>query len=123
METCQICNQEGQGLRRLYLQYLYDLSEISDKLKKEEVTVRFADGHEVKNVFWTICTCKECRGDFLEILRHWTSGEFVTQTKDDPERNIPVRVDGRVVMMNTEEWQAHTSSLGEPERVPHRLVH
>ena len=122
MELCQICNQEGEDRRTLRLQYFYDLSEMSDKFEKEEVTIRFADGHEVKNVFWSIRTCKDCRGNFLGTLRRWTSGEFVTATEDNPERNIPVRVDGRVVMMTTEEWQAHTARLGEPERVPHRLV-
>jgi hypothetical protein len=122
MELCQICNQEGEDRRTLHLQYFYDMSEISDKLVKEEVTIRFADGHEVKNVFWTIRTCKDCRGHFLDVVRRWTSGEFVTQTEDDPERNIPVRVDGRVVMMTTEEWQSHTASLDdEHDRVPHRL--
>ena len=122
MELCQICNQEGEDRRTLRLEYFYDLSEISDKLKKAEVTIRFADGHEVKDVLWTIRTCKDCRGDFLGILRRWTNGEFITQTRGRSERNIPVRVDGRVIMMTAEEWQAHTARLGEPDRAPHQLV-
>lgn len=121
---CQICNQEGEDLRTLRLQYLYDLSEISDKLTREEATIRFDGGYEAnaKYVFWTIQTCKDCRGDFLGVLRRWISGELVSQTQDNPDRNIPVRVDGRVVMMTTDEYQAHISRRGDPDRVPYRLV-
>ena len=121
MENCQICGQEGEDRRTLRLRYLYDFSEISDKFTSEEVTINFADGNEVRETVWSVRTCKDCRGDFLGILRRWTSGEFVTQTEDDPDRDIPVRVDGRLIMMTTEEWEAHTSERGEAGRVPYRL--
>ena len=38
------------------------------------------------------------------------------------KRNIYVRVGGRVVAMTTKEWQTHTARLGEPNRVPYRLL-
>ncbi|GEM_PF-6950169 len=111
MALCQICNEEGHDRRTLRVQYLYDLSEISGKLTKEDVIIRFANGEEAKSTFWTIETCKNCRGIFLGALRHWTSG-CVTQNDSDPDRNIPVRIDGRTVLMTTEEWEAHTAASG-----------
>lgn len=122
MELCQICGREGEDRRTLRLRYFYDLSEIPDKFTKEEVIIKFADGNEVKDTLWSVRTCKDCRGDFLGVLRKWTSGEFVVKTDDDPNCNIPVRVNGRVVMMTTKQWEAHAARNGEEGRIPLRLV-
>lgn len=76
MELCEVCKKNSEDLRQLCLQYLYDLSEISGKLRRRDGIIRFADGRKVTDVFWTIQTCKDCRGDFLGILQRWTNGEF-----------------------------------------------
>ena len=105
---CQICGETDQDSRTLKLRFLYDLTEVSDKFQKDE------DG------LYSITTCKNCRGNFLGILRLWVDGEFVDETTH-PDRNIPVLVDGRTVMMNDREWEVHTTAQGEPDRRPTRL--
>jgi len=102
---CQICGKQDQDARTLSLRYNYKLSEISDKFQTEP------DGT------YSIRTCKSCRGSFLDVLKQWTEGGFV-----EAVRNIPVRVQGRTVMMNDEEWKAHTAERGEPRREPMRLA-
>jgi len=108
MFTCQVCGADDQDAHTLTLSCLYNLSGISDKFRKEP------DGS------WSIRTCKDCRGNFLAILQYWVEGNFA-EVDSRPDRNILVRVHGRTVMMNTQEWEAHTARRGEAGRRPHRL--
>jgi len=101
METCQVCGQEGEDRRTLKLRYFYELEEISEKFQQVPI-----DEDGATDVFYMLRTCKDCRGDFLELLRRWINGEFVQPESDDPKRNIPVRKDGRTVMVTREEWEA-----------------
>ena len=98
MFECKICGEIDQDGRTLKLRYLYDLSEVSDKFQVEKME----DG----STYYSIFTCKNCRGNFLGILRYWAEGNLIEETTD-PDKNIPVRVDGRTVMMNKDEWGAH----------------
>ena len=109
MFECQICDEIDQDCRTLRLRYLYNLSEISDKFQVEKTE----DG-----TVYSLRTCKNCRGNFLGILRYWIEGNLVEGETTDPAKNIPVRVNGRTVMMNKEEWQAHTAAQGKPDRQP-----
>lgn len=108
MFTCQVCGANDQDARTLKLSCNYELSEISSKFQKEP------DG------LWSIRTCKDCRGNFLAILQYWVEGNLA-ESSSHPDRNIPVHVHGRTVMMNTKEWEAHTARRGETGRRPHRL--
>ena len=99
-EKCQICGVDGPDLRTLKLSYFYQLDEISDKFQLD------ADGN------FQITTCKQCRGDFLHLTGKWTSGELAAlreKHQSDPDRTIPVRVQGRTVMMTPEEYSEHQS--------------
>ncbi len=105
---CPICGERDQDSRGLTLSFGYKLSELSSKLIKTDEGPYY------------IYVCKNCRGAFLGILQMWLAGELVDKTTR-PDRNIPVRVHGRTVMMNDEEWAAHCRKKGESGRNPHRL--
>lgn len=111
MERCQICSSQGPDLRVLCLEYLYKLEEISDKFQVERIGTK---------TFYILLTCKECRGEFLGLLRRWTQGEFVAPP-DRPDADISVRIDGRTVMMTQAEWEEHLRNQGQPYRPPYRL--
>lgn len=64
-------------------------------------------------VYGTRC-CKSCRGDFISLFVRWSKGEFAQKPEgSDPERNIPVRVNGAVQMLTRAEWDAM-----HPDREP-----
>ena len=108
MFHCQVCGEEDQDCRTLKLAFHYRMTEISEKFQRESDDT------------YSIRCCKNCRGNFLGILRYWIEGNLAEHTTN-PKSSIPVRVDGRVVMMSQEEWTAHTTKLGEPDRKPQRL--
>ena len=101
---CQICEKPTAGDERtLRLQYLYDLTEASLKFRKWVVEVTQATGRaDWPSIFFTLTTCKDCRGDFIGLLRKWANGELIE--KPEPEATIPVRVDGRNKMLTRMKW-------------------
>jgi hypothetical protein len=101
-EVCAICGEEEEDWRMLHLSYFYALQEVSPKLQPENGSLHTSSAmHEIR-------TCKACRGEFFGVLRRWCDGAFIDPVSrgdtDDPERNIPVRVDGRTVMMTMPEY-------------------
>jgi hypothetical protein len=107
MDKCQICGEESPDLRTLKIDYFYQLDEVSPKFKRENNSRLFS-----------IKTCKNCRGEFLAMLGHWAKGAFVAKRERSSDHNIPVRVMGRTVMMNRQEWEEYTAQKGEPGRQP-----
>ncbi len=105
---CPICGEHDQDSRGLTLSFNYKLSEISDKL------------YDCGDKSYYIYVCKDCRGVFLSLLQMWLSGELVDKTTRS-DRNIPVHVHGRTVMMNDEEWAAHCKKKEESGRTAYRL--
>lgn len=102
-EICAVCGESGSDRRTLKLRYFYDLAEISHKFSKEQI--HYMDGSDNEDTLFTLRTCKECRGDFLALLRRWINGEFVPK-ETNSEANIPVRQDGRTVMVTRAVWDA-----------------
>jgi len=49
------------------------------------------------------------------------AGNLVEDTSS-VDHNIPVRVNGRTVMMNTQEWNAYVAKRGESGRKPQRFI-
>lgn len=98
MSTCAVCGALDNDLRLLKMRHGYDLREVSSKFETEQD----AGG----SWFYSMSTCKECRGNLLGILAYWAEGNLV-QTETHPEKNIPVRVHGREVMMNKEEYEKY----------------
>ena len=96
MEICEICDETGEDRRTLEMSYLYDLTEVGLERR---------DGLRG----YTKRTCKQCRGDLLEFIDFWTSGEVAARRKvreeSSPERNVPVRMHGRTVMLTRDEYK------------------
>lgn len=99
MDECAICGNGGQDHRTLRLGYFYDLSEISNKLQ-----VGHAKGDK-EAYRYAIRTCKDCRGDFLSLLRDWCEGQFVTESHSSGDRDLTIRRDGRTMFITREEWE------------------
>lgn len=101
---CQLCLASGCDKRSLVIDCFYAIGEVIDEA---------IDLHEVENGLngrgYYLRICKNCRGEFLAHLRQWADearkrrGSLMDDDghpEDDiPEKNIPVRVDGRIVMM------------------------
>lgn len=109
MGICPICRQkkcmqDGRTFQ-IHIANGYNLSELSSLLEEG------ADG------FYRITTCKDCRGDFLGMLRRWLNGELVLV--EDETRRILVRVDGREVRMTEEEAADHRKKLEKEKPTIH----
>lgn len=114
MAGCVLCHVEDDGdLRTLRIGCLYDLREASPLFEPVKATI---EGVDHPQTLWTMRICKDCRATFIRNLRHFVdtaleqrvSREIDEET--DPERNIPVRVDGTTVMMTEGEyavWRLH----------------
>lgn len=97
-EICPVCEREkpAQDMRTLRINYNWAFGEVSDKFE-------IKDGSSFQ-----ITTCKDCRGDFVGLIRLWVNGAFKGDPEFDeldPDRCIPVMVDGRIVMKTHEEWE------------------
>ncbi len=95
-DLCAVCGEDGQDRRTLRLSYLYELGEISPKFSRDKTAPRAG---------YSIRTCKDCRGDFLGLLRRWCAGEFIEVQSASYDRPIPIRRDGRCVYVSQEEWE------------------
>jgi hypothetical protein len=103
-ESCAICTgtpwqSDGfaHDLRLLSLDNAYRLDEGSDRLVLNPETGSYE-----------ILTCKECRGEFIEMLWAWAKGTELFERNVTPGdgKSIPVRRAGRTVMITRQEWDA-----------------
>lgn len=103
-DLCQVCGEtlHGDG-RHLVLDYFYDLREVSSKF--ETFTLGYKKSYVLK-------TCKNCRGDFLAVLKQFCLGKFVDSKRTpNEERVIPIRQNGATVFVTQEEFlQSHQCS-------------
>jgi hypothetical protein len=67
---------------------------------------------------FSLTCCKSCRADFMDILRRWNSGEFVSS---EGTGDIPVRVNGTTKMVTQEQWEEMCNARGEEGREPVRF--
>lgn len=109
MERCKICGVESHDLRTLRMRYFYDLSEISDKLTQERVLIALPNTASFEDTMYSVRTCKDCRGDFMQVLKHWLEGKY-KQPEPTAEHCIPYRKDGRTVMLTEAEFAAITKT-------------
>lgn len=121
MGDCQVCGITHPDTRTLRIGHGYDLSEVSRKFERIEIA-ECTKGETIISTVpaWTVVTCKDCRGDLMTLLRQWfrdgPSRRLERELDDamiDAERNIPVRVDGRTVMMTYPEWQQYREERGD----------
>ena len=102
-DACMLCDAYGNDKRNWYSSCFYAIDEsVPEALDLE------------KGFYLRIC--KSCRGRYLQLLREWRD-ECVSlrgQPKDhdgyletetiEPERNIPYRKNGTLVMLTEQEW-------------------
>lgn len=105
---CAVCGEVGQDRRTLRISHGYELREVSEKFERTQILESSPDSRLSDPLpAWKLTTCKECRADLMGLLRRWIeSGSAVDRRwiSSDPERNIPVRIDGAIVMMTREEY-------------------
>lgn len=133
-EKCARCGEVDQDRRTLWMACFYSMEELHVPFEKiaisgQVVTVvgeKRMKGFEDFPVpvfsepdkdkppdlyqLYTLRVCKGCRADWMGAIKGWYESvpdHFLT---DDPDKNIPVRVGGRTVMMNREEFEQYRES-------------
>lgn len=120
-DTCALCattEYESGDLRTLRIGCFYDLTEVSDKFTPVAATI---EGVDRPQNLYSMRICKDCRGDFMGLLRQFIDTQMSTvvdREVDDlnPERNIPIRVDGRTMMVTEGEWESFRATGKPPVR-------
>ena len=110
---CMICWAYGNDKRSLFLSCFYAVHEAIP-----EAIDLASCGEKLKDRGYYLRICKSCRASLLDHLRRWADERRTLRDtpKDhdghidyaNPEANIPVRIDGAIVMLNR--------AIGEPER-------
>lgn len=110
-DLCMLCHAQGADKRSLKISCLYDIKEV------------VPEALDLKDHFYLLI-CKSCRAKLLAHLEAWRNECLALQSlmKDhdghidipDERKNIPVRINGAIVMMNEEEYQAFKQKKGLP---------
>lgn len=116
-DLCMCCHAYGEDKRSLWVDCFYEVREVVPEAIEingvEPKPERHQGGYYLR-------ICKACRGRLLTMLGEWwrTGVDRRDIPKDhdghdefepDPERNIPVRVNGAIVMLTREEWDQRQS--------------
>ena len=113
-DLCQVCHAYGADKRSFMIRTGYDMAEGVP----EFVDMFAVPGKEELKGFFFLNICKSCRGDLIGSIITWFKHRSALrgEPKDhdgyldsgsDEDRNIPVRINGAIVMMNTEEYDAY----------------
>lgn len=107
---CMICWAYGNDKRSLFVDCFYAVHEAVP----EAVDLHGVMG-AVKERGYFLRVCKACRGAFLGKMREWANERRALRytpkdhdgniDSDNPEANIPLRVDGAIVMLTREQWE------------------
>lgn len=102
MDKCMLCGAQGEDKRSLKIDCFYDVCEVVP-----EMLDMGKDGYYLR-------ICKACRGALLTKLGEWRyerkslwnvfKDNDGNVEENDPSRNIPVRVNGAIKMLNEKEW-------------------
>lgn len=55
----------------------------------------------LEKTMYSLTCCKSCRADFMDLLRRWNAGEFISSPG---EGDIPVRIGGTIKYITEDEW-------------------
>jgi len=110
-DICMCCGAQGEDKRSLFIDCFYKVKEVvPDALDISEVEPKLP--HHKQGYYLRIC--KACRGRFLSMMGEWWKEGIEFRglpmdhdgnlENDDPERNIPVRVNGAIKMLTRKEW-------------------
>lgn len=112
---CMLCHAEGQDKRSLFIDCLYNVKEVVP----EALAIRKAG--LVRGQGYYLRLCKSCRGSLLDMMQGWANERRTLRSvpKDhdggllevSEDRNIPVRINGRIQMLNAEEFEAYRRGL------------
>lgn len=108
-DLCMLCDAHGADKRGLFIDCFYAIYEAVP----EALDIALVEDPRGRGYY--LCICKSCRGRLLGHLRAWADecrsyrglpndhdGGFLIE---NPDATIPVRVDGRVVMMTPDEYK------------------
>jgi hypothetical protein len=120
-DLCMLCGAYGADKRSIFMSCLYAIYEVLP----EAIQLWYVPGfEEVKHQYY-LRVCKSCRGAWLGKLEEWrkdrmalrgqakTHDGYLIDDEDEEGRNIPVRINGVVVMMDEIEYQEYMDSKGE----------
>jgi hypothetical protein len=125
-DLCMICLAYGADKRSLFISSLYEMKEIAPEFLDLFAVPEF------KNRGYYLRICKSCRGEILSAIREAINTRRALRDAPknydgyvdyESERNIPVRIDGRTVMLadwEFEEYQRKQAAkkADDPEREP-----
>ena len=115
-DLCMLCHAYGADKRSLFIRCGYRI---------DEIVPEFLDLHKTvsSKLHYYINICKSCRGALLDMLVDWREervalrsvakdhdGELEWQPAD---ANVPMRVNGRTVMMTMEQAKEFRAKLDE----------
>lgn len=110
-DLCMLCGARGPDKRSLFLSCFYDINE----LIPEAIDLYKCPDESLQGRGFYMRICKACRGDLLSRLGEWRDARLALRSElknhdgnldyAEPERNIPYRVNGAVVMLTREEWE------------------
>lgn len=123
-DLCMLCHAYGADKRSLFIDCFYAIYEaVPEALDISGVEPRLERGRG-----YYLRLCKSCRGRLIGHLRLWREEcvalRGVPKNHDgglddeDPEKNVPVRIDGAIVMMTEEEWRAWRAARQPDADVP-----
>jgi hypothetical protein len=109
-DECQLCLARGPDKRTLTIDCWYAVHEAVP----EAIDLHSVPDDRFRGRGYMIRICKSCRGNLLAALGMWRADRMALRDvpkdsdgqpeADDPERCIPVRVNGMIRMLTREEW-------------------
>lgn len=113
-DACQLCDAQGADKRSLFIDCFYAVYEVVPE------AIDISDAGLERGRGYYLRICKSCRGRLLGKLQEWRN-ECVSRRGlpkdhdgndawDEPERNIPVRVNGATQMITEHEYHAWWAS-------------
>lgn len=106
---CQLCHAFGEDKRSLFISCFYAVHEVLPEAIDLRETSRKENGYMLR-------ICKACRGSFLDMLGKWREKQIYLRSmpkdhdgniEEGPLQDIPVRVQGAIVMMSLEEFEEY----------------
>ena len=116
VKLCMLCHAYGADKRSLFIDCFYDIQEIVPE------ALDITDVKEPPRGGYYLRICKNCRGNLLGRLGMWRDERIARRNlpKDhdgdqldediDPNKNIPVRINGTIVMMDEEGFKYYKES-------------
>ena len=109
-DLCQLCHAHGGDKRSLHISCLYAIHEVVPEAIDLWACDPSGQGYYLR-------ICKACRGRLLDMLSFWRDEcvnlRAVPKDEDgniEQEGDIPVRINGRIVMMTEEQYDTYKES-------------